>query len=266
MKLFTATLIFPALLLFSCGGRGENPTQGNDTIVVRDTIVVHDTLAVHNKQCLDGEFIYNLPCKIDYINQDQPGKSILVFWLHGGVKDQGSHDLLSNYNHIDKARDLGYNGIRDYLRNSKTKAIYIAPICHKAVRKDCVRWIECDKEIKRIIDDYTTKGIIDDNRVYVLGASDGGVGTWDLIEKHPEWFAAAMPMSCSSPRKTSVPVYFHSTRAEGDAAAKVNSLNAQGCNIQYQYHGDVQHGGDQIACNEENLKKLFSHVRESERK
>lgn len=251
------SVVISVLHLMSCGqGNTEVSSSSNDTIVVHDTVIIHE------QQCPDGIFTYNLPCKIDYINQDQPGKAILVFWLHGGVHDQTSHDLLSDYNHIDQYRNVGYNGTRDYLHNSKTKAIYIAPICHKAISKNCVRWIDCEKEIKHIIDDYSTKGIIDEKRVYLLGSSDGGSGTWDFVEKHPDWFAAAMPMSCFSARKTSVPVYFHSTKKEGDASTIVNSLNAQGCNIHYQYHGDVGHGGDEKSCNEENLKMLFSHVRQ----
>lgn len=255
--MIVATSVLLSLLhLMSCEQRGSKHLFAN-----HDTIVVHDTLIVREQQFPEGGFTYNLPCKIEYINQNQPGKAILVFWLHGGVRDQASHDLLSDYNHIDKFRNVGYNGTRDYLRKSKTKAVYIAPICHKAVSKNCVRWIDCEKEIKHIIDDYATKGIIDDRKVYLLGASDGGAGTWDFVAKHPDWFAAAMPMSCSSARKTTVPVYFHSTKREGDVSAIVNSLNAQGCNIHYQYHGDVGHGGDEKSCNEENLKRLFSHVR-----
>lgn len=256
-KVVALGLAISLLHIMSCGhGNAE------ESIAHNDTIVVHDTVTVREQQCPDGVFTYNLPCKIDYINQDQPGKAILVFWLHGGVHDQASHDLLSDYNHIDKYRNVGYNGTRDYLHNSHTKAVFIAPICHKAVSKNCVRWIECEKEIKHIIDDYASKGIIDNKRVYILGSSDGGSGTWDFVEKHPEWFAAAMPMSCFTARKTSVPVYFHSTKKEGDASSFVNALNAQGCNIHYQYHGDVGHGGDEKSCNEENLKKLFSHVKQ----
>ena len=34
---------------------------------------------------------------------------------------------------------------------------------------------------------------IDASRIYVSGISMGGYGTWDLIMRHPEWFAAAIP-------------------------------------------------------------------------
>lgn len=35
---------------------------------------------------------------------------------------------------------------------------------------------------------------VDENRVYLMGQSFGGYGTWDLITRHPETFAAAVPM------------------------------------------------------------------------
>ena len=36
--------------------------------------------------------------------------------------------------------------------------------------------------------------MIDRRRVYAVGMSMGGYGTWDLIARKPEWFAAALPM------------------------------------------------------------------------
>jgi len=35
---------------------------------------------------------------------------------------------------------------------------------------------------------------IDSNRIYVVGLSMGGFGTWDLLQRRPEQFAAAIPM------------------------------------------------------------------------
>ncbi len=70
-----------------------------------------------------------------------------------------------------------------------------------------------------------------------------------------------MPLSCSRVRKTSVPVYWHSTKSEGDQTAQVEALNAQGCHIVYEYHSDVTHGADETACDKMHLDKLFSHVK-----
>ena len=54
------------------------------TDVQHKTLKVHDTLTV----LPEGEFTYNLPCKVVNINQEKEGKSMLFIWLNGGVKDR----------------------------------------------------------------------------------------------------------------------------------------------------------------------------------
>jgi len=36
---------------------------------------------------------------------------------------------------------------------------------------------------------------IDPNRIYIHGLSVGGAGVWAMLSRHPEWYAAALPMS-----------------------------------------------------------------------
>ena len=45
-----------------------------------------------------------------------------------------------------------------------------------------------------LIDELKQAYQVDGNRVYLMGQSFGGYGTWDLITRHPETFAAAVPM------------------------------------------------------------------------
>lgn len=57
---------------------------------------------------------------------------------------------------------------------------------------------------------------IDPRRIYLTGVSMGGYGTWDLLARHPDWFAAAVPICggadpATSPGMAPVPVWvFHS--------------------------------------------------------
>lgn len=44
--------------------------------------------------------------------------------------------------------------------------------------------------LKETIEKYD----IDENRIYVIGMSNGGIGTWNIIEKNPDLFAAAVPI------------------------------------------------------------------------
>ena len=44
--------------------------------------------------------------------------------------------------------------------------------------------------LEKVIGDYS----VDENRLYVTGMSMGGFGTWDIISRNPEKFAAAFPV------------------------------------------------------------------------
>jgi predicted peptidase len=46
--------------------------------------------------------------------------------------------------------------------------------------------------LDQVINDKSNK--IDINRIYVLGLSMGGYGVWDLLQRRPEFFAAAVPI------------------------------------------------------------------------
>jgi len=46
---------------------------------------------------------------------------------------------------------------------------------------------------------------IDPSRVYVMGISMGGFGTWDIAARHPEWFAAAVPI-CGGADNSTAPL------------------------------------------------------------
>jgi dienelactone hydrolase len=147
------------------------------------------------------------------------------------------------------------------LKESGTKAVALFPVCYKANLTETIRWTDCYNDVKHIIDDYANKGLIDTTRIYVTGSSDGGRGAWDYAEMHPDVFAAAISMSCSSPRPVSIPVYFFSTASEGDCTARVDELVEQGINIKYKYCPDQKHGGDAIECTPELLKEFFSHTK-----
>ncbi|MDR0371924.1 MAG: prolyl oligopeptidase family serine peptidase [Prevotellaceae bacterium] len=50
------------------------------------------------------------------------------------------------------------------------------------------------ESVKKLIDQYIKKEAVDKNRIYVLGLSMGGMGTFDLICRYPKTFAAAIPI------------------------------------------------------------------------
>jgi len=48
--------------------------------------------------------------------------------------------------------------------------------------------------VKELIDKYIASGNVDTKRVYVMGISMGGMGTYDITIRYPELFAAAIPI------------------------------------------------------------------------
>ena len=79
----------------------------------------------------EGEFTYNVPCKVVYVNADKPGKAILWLWLHGGVHDRPKHDMFYHPNHFDCCDADEY--ILQYLKESGTKAIALFPVCYNGL-------------------------------------------------------------------------------------------------------------------------------------
>ena len=204
-----------------------------------------------------GEFTYNLPCKVVSIHPELEGKALLFLWLHGGVHDRPLHTFFK-HNHLDncEADDM----ITAYLQEHNMKAIALFPLCHKADLEECVTWRECYDDVKRMIDDLVSKELVDARRIYVAGSSDGGRGAWDYAELHPEMFAAAIAMSCSHPRMTTIPVFFFNTSSETDCTSKVQALQQRGSNIvTYRYGADYKHGGDAAECTDAVLKQFFDY-------
>ena len=251
---FFLGLIIPIFLFVLCKQTRCYQIQGGchgDTCKVR---LIHDTIRV----LPEGEFTYNLPCKVVNIHQEKEGKALLFIWLHGGVGDRKMHNLL-DFNHLNCC--AADDSVLNYLQEKNIKSIALFPICHKAQVANCVTWRDCYYEVMKMIEDYVNKGFVDSTRIYLAGSSDGGTGTWDFLERDESPFAAAMPMSCANPRKTSIPVYFFNTKREPDCTDRVNELNKQGSKIEYKHCPQYGHGGDSAECTFEFLDRFFSNKR-----
>ena len=249
------------LAALSVGCNGEGGNGAGSSVQVTDTVYFHDTIMAMP----EGEFVYNLPCKVVNIHQEQEGKALLFIWLHGGVHDRQRHDLLDT-NPLDCPSHLDCcasdDSVLNYLMEKNMKAVALLPVCHKTEIPNCVSWRDCYGDVMRMIRDYVDKGIVDRKRIYLAGSSDGGVGTWDYLQMSEHVFAAAMPMSCGNPRKTTIPVYFFNTQAEPDCTQQVDMLNQQGSNIEYKHSPAKWHGRDDIEVTHEFLDKFFSNSKE----
>jgi len=55
-------------------------------------------------------------------------------------------------------------------------------------------WTDHLEALTALLDQTARKYRVDRDRVYVTGLSMGGYGTWALLARHPERFAAALPI------------------------------------------------------------------------
>jgi len=55
------------------------------------------------------------------------------------------------------------------------------------------QWWDADVVFK-LIEEIAEKYSIDRHRIYITGLSMGGFGTWSLVFRHPDYFAAAVPI------------------------------------------------------------------------
>lgn len=93
---------------------------------------------------------------------------------------------------------------------------------------------------------------VDASRVYVTGISMGGYGTWDLISRRPDVFAAALPVcgggdTAQAPKIAKIPVWTFHGSADGAVPVcrsrdMVSALWANGSNAHYREYPDAGHG------------------------
>lgn len=129
------------------------------------------------------------------------------------------------------------------------------------------------RSVKNVIDDAAKKYPIDTNRIYIAGLSMGGMGTFDMLCRFPDFFAAAIPICggvniyrLSNIRtKTSIRIY------HGDADSVVpvtfsreayKSLKQKGANVEYIEFPGVDHDSWTPAFNQiDFLEWLFEQKR-----
>lgn len=102
-------------------------------------------------------------------------KPLLIF-LHGSGE---------NGSDVEKVK---IHGPFKYLRNHQIDAYVLAPQCPEGQQWNPDILYELILKIQK-------ENNIDANRIYLTGLSSGGWGTYSLALKHPEMFAAVMPVS-----------------------------------------------------------------------
>jgi len=110
---------------------------------------------------------------------------------------------------------------------------------------------------------------VDKNRIYVTGLSMGGFGTWDLIQRFPDTFAAAIPVCGGGDKNKAeqirhIPVWaFHGEKdtivEPSRSREMITAIKNAGGNPKYTEYKNVMHDAWTATYSDKNvLKWLFS--------
>lgn len=178
------------------------------------------------------------------------------------------------------------HGVKEFAKASSRKdfpCYLIAPQCPTGKK-----WVEVDWSAKthktpgepsesmslliQLLDKLQKSEAIDPARIYVTGLSMGGYGTWDLLCRHPEKFAAGVPVcgggdEAQAKKIANLPIWvFHGAKDTAVIPERsrnmVKALEASGGKPKYTEYPDVAHNSwDKAYSDPEMMKWLFSQKR-----
>jgi len=201
-------------------------------------------------------------CLPDFYDPQQ--KYPLVLALHG-AGERGTDNQI----HINVHRMA--TSWADSANQKKHPCFVVAPQCPEDNRWVDNDWSEGEFRMSDIptsnemltvvdlLDSLTKEFSVDTNRFYITGLSMGGYGTWDMITRYPNMFAAAIPMSGGGDstrveRIKHIPIWaFHgekdSTVPVEGSRSMISALERQGLEAVYTHC----HKGDCSGMSEEEI-------------
>ena len=106
--------------------------------------------------------------------------------------------------------------------------------------------------VKELLDTFIDNNPIDPNRIYIMGLSMGGMGTFDMVCRYPQLFAAAIPIcggvNTQRLQEIETSTSFRIFHGDADAVVPVTfsrdaytTLKAKGVDVQYIEFPGVNH-------------------------
>ena len=127
--------------------------------------------------------------------------------------------------------------------------------------------------VKALLDSLQKAGVADRRRIYIGGLSMGGFGTFDMLERYPAYFAAALPI-CGGGDTTRAALFARHTPTwifHGDEDKSVDvrysrayyaALQKAGATVKYsEYHGVGHNSWDNAFAEPDLLPWLMKHKR-----
>lgn len=107
----------------------------------------------------------------------------LVLYLHGGSSRGSDNEV--------QLQERAVGVICQYLIDHDIAAVFIVPQCPTGGG-----WTSQNRKVvHELLKSYVNEETVDADRIYVLGGSMGGTGTWCQLSYFPDFYAAAMPVA-----------------------------------------------------------------------
>ncbi|MBE7051204.1 MAG: hypothetical protein E7395_01355 [Ruminococcaceae bacterium] len=261
-------------MLVVCAEETENPAA---EVMTKETFVSSVNTALP----------YRLYVPADYNAEKE--YSFLLF-LHGAGNrgDTNESQVSANtglINRIITGETVTYDG--EVIDSSK-EFIIVAPQCQKEYQWVDTPWsVKPDPSYKldeipqsqymtavvELIGQMQEKYNLNSSRMYITGLSMGGFGTWDLLMRYPDLFAAAIPMGGAGDTSKAdviknIPVWtFHQlhdpTVSSAGTVAMVKALTEVGAEVKFTpYFDPIHNAWTKGYAEPELLQWLYSHTKE----
>lgn len=141
-----------------------------------------ENLFSYENETLSG---FNLNYRKAELKSDGDSSEVVILFLHGG-SGQGD-DNKSQMNNPAIA------DVYNYLKDKGHNAVMLVPQAPYGQQ-----WMATVIPVlKALTDKYANDG---NAKVYVMGGSMGGNGTWNMLTAYPGYFTGAMPVACNTPK------------------------------------------------------------------
>ena len=172
------------------------PYDDKDRIVKRTTTKFYGTETTFDGKTVSREALKPFSDYINYyeILPEKMEKNLpLIVFLHGNGGCSGNCENWLN----------GNVSILNYIRSGKAYAagnfVFIAPHAHSIVGGDASKnWEYYEPDVMELVESVVEEYKINKKRIIISGFSGGTQGVWAYVTRNPDYFAAAVPVSCSA--------------------------------------------------------------------
>lgn len=183
----------------------------------------------------------------------------VLFFLHGAGSRGRSMDALRTNPFFQEIENL-----------EEFPFVVVAPLCTENT------WFDLWERLMALVRHTAAADWADSSRMYVMGASMGGYGTWQLGMSMPEYFAAMVPicgggMFWNAGRLANVPVWaFHGGKDPvipvAESQKMVNAVNASGGSANLTIYPENDHNAwSDTYSNPEVFQWLLTHQKKNTR-